>query len=274
MNNVCLCVGNYAKIPYYLKLSDFYLYSIEELCYYFMERVHLLDDSIVCMELVEWIRTQCGLEELAQQLEPYVRKHVSVFAFVSVILEYTEIYDEEQIRKTERILKEQQGLSVFERHKKMAEYLYRQGRFRQALEIYEGLMEYLPENDTAKRATLLYNMGSVYALDFAYEEALYYYYESYRLKPDKKTRISIIIARRRLLSDYAYGVFRRERPEWEAEFVRAEEILEQVDGEWLESREKRLVDNIMGHEQGSEDYIKSNDELIRTLKLDYIRQTM
>ena len=46
MNNVCLCTGNYAKNPFYLKFSDISLYSIEELCYYFMERVHLLDDSV------------------------------------------------------------------------------------------------------------------------------------------------------------------------------------------------------------------------------------
>ena len=31
MNNVCLCVGNYAKTPYYVKISDISLYSIEEL---------------------------------------------------------------------------------------------------------------------------------------------------------------------------------------------------------------------------------------------------
>ena len=32
MNNVCLCTGNYAKNPFYLKFSDISLYSIEELC--------------------------------------------------------------------------------------------------------------------------------------------------------------------------------------------------------------------------------------------------
>ena len=56
MNNVCLCVGNYAKTPYYVKISDISLYSIEELCYYFMDKVYLLDDSIVSAELVRWVK--------------------------------------------------------------------------------------------------------------------------------------------------------------------------------------------------------------------------
>lgn len=93
MNNVCLCVGNYAKNPFYLKFSDISLYSMEELCYYFMEKVHLLDDSIVSAELVNWIRYECGLAELADELDVYVRKHMSAAAFVSTIFERTGMYD-------------------------------------------------------------------------------------------------------------------------------------------------------------------------------------
>ena len=50
------------------------MYSIEELCYYFMERVHLLDDSVVSEELVNWIRHECGLTELARSEERRVGK--------------------------------------------------------------------------------------------------------------------------------------------------------------------------------------------------------
>ena len=31
-------MGNYAKKPFYINLSDIYLYSIEELCYYFIDK--------------------------------------------------------------------------------------------------------------------------------------------------------------------------------------------------------------------------------------------
>ena len=93
MNNVCLCVGTYAQHPFYVKFLDISLYSIEELCYYFLERVHLLDDSVVSAELAAWIRKECGLDKLADELDVYVRKHVSVSAFVTTILEWTGMYD-------------------------------------------------------------------------------------------------------------------------------------------------------------------------------------
>ena len=117
MNNVCLCIGNYAKNPFYLKFSDISLYSIEELCYYFMERVHLVDDSIVSAELVNWIRYECGLVELADELDVYVRKHVSAAAFVSTIFEWTGMYDERIVKQIDRTLKEQSGLTAIERYK-------------------------------------------------------------------------------------------------------------------------------------------------------------
>ena len=89
MNNVDLCIGNYAKKPFYVNLSDIYLYSMEELCYYFIDKIYLLDEEIMSFELVEWIRTECGMEELADELDSFVRRHVSLAAFLTTILEKT-----------------------------------------------------------------------------------------------------------------------------------------------------------------------------------------
>ena len=136
MNNVYLCVGNYAKKPFYVNFSDISLYSIEELCYYFIDRIYLLDYDMMNQQLVDWIRTECGMTKLADELDVYVRKHVSVAAFVTTILESTGLYDENTIRKVDRVLKEQADLSPYERLKHRAEYLYRSGRFRQALDLH------------------------------------------------------------------------------------------------------------------------------------------
>ena len=110
MNNVYLCVGNYAKKPFYVNFSDISLYSIEELCYYFIDRIYLLDYDMMNQQLVDWIRTECGMTKLADELDVYVRKHVSVAAFVTTILESTGLYDENTIRKVDRVLKEQADL--------------------------------------------------------------------------------------------------------------------------------------------------------------------
>lgn len=276
MNNVCLCIGNYAKKPIYLKFSDISLYSMEELCYYFMERVHLLDDSIVSAELVDWIRGECGLTELADELEVYVRKHVSAAAFVSTIFERTGMYDDSTVKQVDRILKEQSSLTTAERYKKRAEYLYQQGRFRQALAIYSELVDYIPERDSAGRALLYYNMASIYAMDFAYRQAADFYYESYLLYPDKQTRYAYILANKKALTDYAYGAFQREHPDWEEDFRKVEELCAQTDAKWQASRERQLITDLTAlKEQGKMDeYYQQSQGLIRQLKKDYKRQTM
>ncbi len=276
MNNVCLCTGNYAKNPFYLKFSDISLYSIEELCYYFMERVHLLDDSVVSAELVNWIRHECGLTELADELEGYVRKHVSVAAFVSTVFERTGMYDSSTIRQVDRILKEQSSLTTIERYKKRAEYLYQQGRFRQALSIYRELVEYIPSRDSAGRALLYYNMASVYAMDFAYKQAANLYYEAYLLHPDRQTRYAYILANKKALTDYAYGAFKRENPNWEEDFLKVEQLCAQADERWLASRERQLVKELarLRGEGQLEAYSQQSQGLIRQLKKDYKRQTM
>ncbi len=276
MNNVCLCIGNYAKNPFYLKFSDISLYSIEELCYYFMERVHLLDDSIVSTELVNWIRQECGLAELADELDGYVRKHVSVAAFVSTVFERTGMYDNSTIRQVDRLLKEQSSLTTIERYKKRAEYLYQQGRFRQALSIYRELVEYIPSRDSAGRALLYYNMASIYAMDFAYKQAADLYYEAYLLHPDRQTRYAYILANKKALTDYAYGAFKRENPNWEEDFLRVEQLCAQADERWLASRERQLVTELarLKEEGQLEAYSQQSQGLIRQLKKDYKRQTM
>lgn len=276
MNNVCLCTGNYAKNPFYLKFSDISLYSIEELCYYFMERVHLLDDSIVSAELVNWIRHECGLTQLADELDGYVRKHVSVAAFVSTVLDRTGMYDANTIKQIDRLLKEQSSLTTVERYKKRAEYLYQQGRFRQALSIYRELVEYIHSRDSAGRALLYYNMASIYAMDFAYKQAADLYYEAYLLHPDRQTRAAYILANKKALTDYAYGAFKRENPNWEEDFLKVEQLCAQADERWLASRERQLVTELAAlRENGQLDaYSQQSQGLIRQLRKDYKRQTM
>lgn len=275
MNNVCLCIGNYAKNPFYIKFSDISLYSIEELCYYFMERVHHVDDSIVSAELVNWIRHECGLAELADELDVYVRKRVSAAAFVSTIFERTGMYDDSTVRQVDRLLKEQSGLTAVERYKKRAEYLYQQGRFRQALALYRELVDYIPERDSAGRALMYYNMASVYAMDFAYREAADLYYEAYLLHPDRQTRHAYILANRKALTDYAFGAFRRDNPDWEDDFQKIEELCAQTDEKWRVSRERQLAADLTGCKESGrmEEYYRQSQELLRQLKKDYRRQT-
>lgn len=275
MNNVCLCVGNYATNPFYIKLSDISIYSVEELCYYFMDKAYIIDDSIVCDELVDWIRNECGLVELADELADYPRKHASVAAFVSVIYEYTGMYDENTRLRIDQILKGNADLTPVEKYQKRAQYLYEQGRFREALMIYRELIDYVPSRDTAEKAKLYYNMASIYAMDFAYSIAAEYYYESYLLKPDRQTRRSYILANMLAMTDYAYGAFKRENPEWEQDFEDVEKMYFDTLDKWQTSNEKQYLEELgkLKDNGDMETYTAKAKNLISKLKKDYKRQT-
>lgn len=275
MNNVCLCVGKYAGNPFYVKFLDISLYSMEELCYYFMESVHMLDDRIVSVELVKWIRNECGLSALADELDVYVRKKVSVAVFVTAILEKTGVCDAGTVKMIEHVLKEQSSLDMAQRYRKRAEYLYNQGRFRQAFSIYAWLADHIPYEDFAQRALMYHNMASIYAMDFAYKEAAEYYYKAYLINQDARTKISYILAKKMALSDYGFGCFKRENPKWEQDFERAEEMFLEVSDKWERSEEKKLVDEIaeLKSSINREEYHKRKGELTWQLKTDYRRQT-
>ena len=273
MNNVYLCVGNYAKKPFYVNFSDISLYSIEELCYYFIDRIYLLDYDMMNQQLVDWIRTECGMNELADELDIYVRKHVSVAAFVTTILESTGLYDENTIKKADHILKEQAGLSPYERLKHRAEYLYQSGRFRQALDIYMELKDQMSSQNTEQRAVLYYNIASVYAMDYAYEQAADFYYESYRLRTDVQTLQMYLLSKRKALSDFDYGVFMRENPEWQKDFDRVNEMIANTHQKWMESKEKQKLDCLM-EEKDRTKLNQQTGELVSILKQDYRRQIM
>jgi pentatricopeptide repeat protein len=218
------------------------VYSIEELCYYFYDKTHLIDDSFVTSELVEWIRVECGLEELADELDIYARKHMSVASFVSTIFDYTGMYDENTVKRIERTLKEQANLPPVERNKKRADYLFNQGRFREALDIYREMLDCVPTRDTVTMASVYYNMATVYAMDFAYSLAAELYYEAYLLKPDRETRLAYILANKFALTDYAYGAFKRENPEWVADFDEAERRYNETLEKWENVKDRQVAD--------------------------------
>ena len=118
-------------------------------------------------------------------------------------------------------------------------------------------------------------MASIYAMDFAYEEAAGLYYRSYMLNPDGQTRLAYILAKKMSLSDYAFGNFRRANPDWEQDFLQAETLLMSAQDKWACSRERQLVTEIadLRASVDRESYHKRMGELIEQLKKDYRRQT-
>ena len=69
MGELLLCNGPIAAMPFYLEGVSINIYSIEELDYYIINNVYLLDKSFMNQELCAWIENQANLKKLAEHLK-------------------------------------------------------------------------------------------------------------------------------------------------------------------------------------------------------------
>ena len=111
MSQIILGTGRYAEEPFFVEKFYVNLYSVEELCYLLVEKAELLDQELMRRELVQWLDEQCGLDRLAHTLYALLNQNGSIVAFAGTILEYVNLYPPEIVEQTERIIKDNEGLS-------------------------------------------------------------------------------------------------------------------------------------------------------------------
>ena len=55
MENVILCSGKYAMVPFYMGDENVNIYSVEELCYYLYKNAFLIQEDLFSEELLNWM---------------------------------------------------------------------------------------------------------------------------------------------------------------------------------------------------------------------------
>lgn len=204
MGRVILCMGSTAKTPYVLEDLGLAIYTVEELCYCIKEKAFLMSEKLVCRELIDWLRTECAMTELADSLYGFLRTRASVSAFLTTILEYTGYYPPEEIKKVELFLKTADGQDEHEKKKQVADYLARSGKYQLALRHYLELLMDVPKEDEKLRARLLHNIGYVESQLFLFEKAAEHFEEAYSLSGEKESLLELLAAKRLLLSEGEY----------------------------------------------------------------------
>jgi hypothetical protein len=77
------------------------------------------------------------------------------------------------------------------------------------------------------------------------------------------------------MTDYAYGAFKRENPEWEQDFEDVEKMYFDTLDKWQTSNEKQYLEELgkLKDNGDMETYTAKAKNLISKLKKDYKRQT-
>lgn len=193
MSSVRICVGKKAKTPYRFSDDSPGLYSIEELCFFFIKNVQVLEADMMSTDLIEWIDSELGLRELARNLLSVFRSANSFGLFVITILEYVSYASKEEIAKIKGIISENGRLNTYERRKKRIDYRAYTGDFGGALNDYQVLLANVRGKDLALTASIYYSMGKAAARLFLYDYAEELFEKAYKMAYQRESLIAYLI---------------------------------------------------------------------------------
>lgn len=271
MGRVLLLCGHDAKTPYRFTNPDVYVYCVEELCYMLKQNAFLLDADIMNKTLVQWLDQECGLSDLANTLYPMIHKKGTVSAFVLTILEYVGIYGAEQLKEVEELLKQGANLSVYEKYKTRVDRMVTSGRYADAIEEYDKLLEQLPDIELEIRAKVIHNKAVALAQLFLFDKAAKFFKESYDMYPLPETLIEYLAAMRLLLSEDDYLAHVADLPEAYEESLELERRVEALKENWQQQIECQKLVQMQEWKRNGErpKYYQEADRVLQALKHSY-----
>lgn len=277
---VSLSVGNYATNPFYLEGLGLRVYCAEELCYCLKENAFLLDMDLMSDRLVSWLRQECGLGELADELYPMVHRKGSLSVFVIRILEYVGFYDLEVLKEVERTLKKGAGLSALEKRAMRIDQLLGMRKYVAAITEYDALLSVWDEANTqgavsgaGLKAKLLHNKGIALAGLMRYEQAAESFFQAFEQDGSMESLRCFLVAKRMGMktSDYVSLVARI--PECKELTLQLEKEIEYLNRTWEQEADyQRLLARPQLRDEDERGYLEETMHMLGALKDNYRSQ--
>lgn len=237
MSELILCQKRKAKRPYYIETIGKNVYTIEELCFFFWNYVHLPDDSLVNKELVWWIRDELAMNELAVKIEQLIENQEGVEELALAVLDSIQYLSKSEYNCYIQSLKKMKTMTDFERNKRRADDLLSNKKYYKAIQEYRLLLNEPEAEEEQMMAKLYHNMGVAYSKMFFFKKGSEYFLKAFLTVPSKES-----------MRQYKLAVKLCEEELEEDELVRqfpgAESMDVQVYQEMQESMEKDSQKNI------------------------------
>ncbi len=277
-SQIILGTGRRAEHPYYVERFYVNLYSVEELCFLFVDRAELLDGEIVQRGLIRWLDEECGLGDLAHELDALINRKGSTAAYVGAILEYVNIYPADVIQRTEEIVRGNEGLSPYERQKAKADFLLGEKRYLAALQQYQNLTYEVPDHEKLLLARLYHNMGVACAGMFLYGQAADWFLKAYETDGKREGLTMYLAALRMGQQENAYIDYIAQHPEYHDLSLEVERMVKRAEGSFEGTDENRMLvtyqvmkDEGAGALGSSTPYYEEIEKLTAGLKSSYRR---
>lgn len=274
-----VCVGNYATTSYFIAELGLSVYCIEELCCVMKENAFLLDTSIMNDVLVEWVGESCGLRELSRELYAMVHKKGSLSGFVTIIMEYVGLYDNDTIREVEQVLKRGAGLSNIEKRKSQIDYLVGKKKYMAAARGYEYLLATWEEAASQDKelpgveikASILHNMGVALTGMLSYNHGSECFRQAYEITGNEESLIAYLATRRLALSEEGYVAFMAENPQFYKASMDLEKQLEKLQNQWESHADYLRLEERKQWRYSADKlkYYEESDRMVEALKSAY-----
>lgn len=278
---ISVCVGNYGTTPYCVPGLEINVYCMEELCYVLKENAFLLDLSLMNDELLDWIRGECGLKELAGALYPLVHRQGSLSAFAVAILRFVGLYDESTIAEVEQVLKRGAGLSSIEKKKCQIDYLVRKKKYNAAIRGYDSLIEKWQEQSMEGEilpaseclALIWHNKGVAFAGLMTYAKAADCFLKAYETENRKDFYRDYLAAKRMEMTENEYVSFAAGNAEGYELALELEKDMERLTDEWEQQPEYLRLYGLSELKSGDrrQKYYEESERLSQALKDSYRR---
>lgn len=165
MGKLIQCSSRLAKKPYYFRLTDTNVYSIEEVCYYIRHNIYMMQEEIFNYDFAVWLRDELGMEDTARKMENMICDNNNLKDIVVTLCCSCDYYDEREIHELIKIMDETQNLPLRKRQKIKADNYLRCGSYEKAVEEYEHILKSddMLTADIFEYGGVYHNMGVAYA---------------------------------------------------------------------------------------------------------------
>lgn len=266
-----MCTGEVASTPYYFDKVYVNVYSIEELCYVIYENAFLIERDILDKKLVDWIDSECKLPDLAHELYALINQNALPVSFVGTLFAYVGYYTPDEINKAESILRMNVTMSVFEKWKAKADFLFENRHYLLAVREYEHVLDNLDDDEIDLKARIYNNMGVTYMYLYLYDSAANCFKAAYDLNNDETAFRHYLAVKRLQLDDDEYIKLISEEEEFYRQSILLEGELERVKAEFDETDKARQLKELFAQKDGRDAavYYSEITNMTEKLKNDY-----
>lgn len=237
MGSLYQCTGRKGNRPFYLNKICIRIYSADELAYCVCDNPEILETDIFSPELIQWLDEECGVTEMAKELNRCMARGLPLSRYVEAVIDHVSFVSEKEKKSVLDIVRQGSGGNVIKRRKSHADFYLRKERFDHAIREYEALIEQVDPAEREFLAGVYHNLGVAFARQFLFEQSAEAFRNAFLLDGKSIHYYCYAAAMRMYLPDREYIQQISSGYDHSEETLKLEEDMRVLQEEWVQSDE-------------------------------------